>query len=232
MSDTNGDDGQRMLMSDPSSLTTAQLLREISSLEKLLTQRLDAVDKAIVVAHENLVRVPTDVDKQVAHLKETMDRKLETHLEKFTSVQTQFAERDTRTEQTQKDSKVAVDAALQAAKEAVGKQQEASDRAIAKQEAATSKQIEAITLLISSNNRALDDKINDIKERLTTLAAAGLGRVEARHEQQSSISMIAAVVGVIVALVVGLFGGGLLRTAAALDTKPEVVYVEPAGTAK
>lgn len=215
---------------DPSPLTTAQVQREVAALEKLATQRMDAIEKAVAVAHENLVRVPTDVDKAIGHLRELTIERFETtkkeflvHQEKFASVQTQFQERDVRTEQTAKDSKVAVDAALQAAKEAVGKQQEASDRAIAKQEAATGKQIESITLLIASNNKALDDKISDLKERFAAAQGSGLGHKEATSDQRANVSANVAIIGLVVAVAVGLLGGGLLKGNAA----PLVAYIQP-----
>lgn len=219
--------------SDPSPLTTAQTLREVESLEKLLTQRVESVEKAVDVAHQNLVRVPTDVDKSIGHVRELMTERFQTvtkeflvHLEKFASVQTQFVERDTRTEQMAKDTKVAIDAALMAAEKAVGKQQEASDRAIAKQEGATTKQLEAITSLIANNNKALDDKINDLKERFAAAAGAGSGHKEAATDQRQSTGSIVSIAGIVIALIVGAFGGGFLKRDA-----PQVIYAAPPATA-
>ena len=136
---------------DPTLLTTEQLLREIEHLRAFLVGRLEAMDKAMVIFNENITRVPTDTDKQIQHLKELHD-------EKFESIKIQFIERDTRTEQTSRDSKVAVDAALQAAKEAVGEQNKSSALAIAKSEASTIKQIDQQGLLISTATKALEDK--------------------------------------------------------------------------
>src|SRR5688572_12559693 len=104
-------------MSDPTPLTTAQILREINSLEKLM----DAIEKAVTVAHENLVRVPTEVDKAIGHLRELMLEKFltivktfETTDQKFHNIQTQFMERDARSEQAENYTKTAVDAAFAA----------------------------------------------------------------------------------------------------------------------
>ena len=88
------------------------------------------------------------------------------HQEKFDSIATQFQERDTRTEQTSRDSKVAVDAALQAAKEAVGEQNKSNALAIAKSEATFTKQIDQIGVLVTSMGKGFDDKVDDIKSRL------------------------------------------------------------------
>jgi hypothetical protein len=97
------------------------------------------------------------------------------HEEKFRSVAIQFVERDTRTEQTSRDSKVAVDAALQAAKEAVGEQNKSSAMAIAKSEAATTKQIDQIGVIIQTNTAGFNDKIDDIKSRLTIIEGKATG---------------------------------------------------------
>ncbi len=76
----------------------------------------------------NITRVPTDTDKQIQHLKELVVALIEERdklvAEKFNGISTQFKERDVRVEQTARDTKVAVDAALQAAEKAVIKQNE------------------------------------------------------------------------------------------------------------
>ena len=219
---------------DPSTLTTQQLLREIASLEKLLDQRMASNEEAVKVAHQNLTRVPTDVDKAIGHLKELTSRNIDVLVERFTavhtkfdSVQLQFQERDIRTEQTAKDSKVAVDAALQAAKEAVGKQQEASDRAIAKSEAAVNKQIEAIVALIDSNNRALDGKIIDIKERQTLTA----GKNEGLNAGWVLLTGVVAIIATVVSVAAYITSQQDKRVvaaaaaAAAAPLPPQIVYV-------
>lgn len=182
---------------DPTALTTQQLLREVTSLEKLMAQRMDAMDKAMEIFSDNLTRAPTEVDKQIGHLKSLMEKTFEVMDEKFASVQTQFSERDVRTEQTAKDSKVAVDAALQAAKEAVGKQQEASDRAIAKSEAATTKQLDQIVMLIAANTKASDEKIDDLKKRVATRDGEGGGLQKGWLILVGAVGLIATIVGML-----------------------------------
>lgn len=65
------------------------------------------------------------------------------------------------------DNKRAIDAALEAAKEAVRIQQDFNDKAIQKQEAAFTKQIDQIGSIINSQAVTLDDKIADIRTRLS-----------------------------------------------------------------
>jgi hypothetical protein len=232
------------LRTDPSRLTTAQLLRELANLKEIFITRLDAYDRAIVLFQENITRVPTDNDKQIQHLQSLheerftgMDRaiqllqKLDDHIprtidekisalrfvheEKFISIQVQFRERDVRTEQSSKDSKVAVDAALQAAKEAVGEQNKSSALAIAKSEASTVKQIDQMGLLITTQAKAVDDKFSDVKDRLTRIEGKDTGKVIADTTRQTAdnyrqgasgnaISM-ASIAVAIIAILFGLF---------------------------
>jgi hypothetical protein len=153
-------DSRALLVSDPSSLTTQQLQRELTLLRELIETRLAAMDKAQKIFEDNLTRVPTDTDKQISHLKEL-------HEEKFRSIEIQFRERDNRTEQNSKQSELAINAALQAAKEAVEKQNQSSAIAISKSENATTKQLDQIGFQIQAIAKSSDDKIADLKERLT-----------------------------------------------------------------
>jgi hypothetical protein len=172
----------RAIITDPSSLTTQQLWREVLNLRELLESRITSIEKSIEVAHEDLVRVPTDVQKQVGNLKEL-------HEEKFRSVQTQFDERDTRTEQKDRDTKVAIDAAFQSA-----------SLAVAKSEAVTSKQIDQQSMLIQTETRALSGQIGDVKERVTRLESLGIGDKGGRTSQQQMISWILTVLVALIAI--------------------------------
>jgi len=242
---------KEMDKSDPSALTTSQLWREIAALKELFETRLSAVERGIEVAHQDVVRVPTEVQKQVGALRDLIEVKFENgtqrhseiderialirnvletrldgydtaiellqatadkfparmdekiaasagvHEEKFRSIQTQFAERDTRTDQTSRDSKVAVDAALQAAKELVAQQNTSNSLAISKSEAATTKQIDQQGLLIQTTAKSSDEKIDDIKERLTRIEGKGSGR-------QDMWGWVVAAIAVLLSLYVAL----------------------------
>jgi hypothetical protein len=153
---------------DPTTLTTDQLRREIGALREILQTRISAIDARMDLIQQNLDRRHGDIISEVAHLRIL-------HEEKFHSIAIQFSERDTRTEQTSRDSKVAVDAALQAAKEAVGEQNKSSALAIAKSEAATTKQIDQIGVILNATASGLNDKIDDIKNRLTLIEGRSKG---------------------------------------------------------
>lgn len=179
---------------DPSTLTTEQLhameqqlRREMEGRAAILVARLDGMDKAMVLFSDNLTRVPTDTDKQVGHLKELHD-------EKFESIQRQFVERDVRTEQAAIATKIAVDAALQAQKEAAGAQNESNAAAITKSEVATVKQIDSIVALLNSNSKAIDDKISVINERLNRGEGVSSGARDSRSEAHMSAGQQIAVI--------------------------------------
>ena len=166
-----GPSGSKSPMTDPSFLTTQQLLREMESLKDLVFTRLDAMDKAMELFNANITRVPTETDKQISQLKELHD-------EKFESVQTQFAERDTRSDKLADLGQKALDAALLTAEKAVGKQSEAFAAATAKSETSFTKQIDAIVALLTEGLKRLDEKIALLNQRLDR----GEGKTDGHNE--------------------------------------------------
>lgn len=153
---------------DPTVLTTQQLLRELAALREIIEARLDGGDQAVVLLRTTTDKTPAAIEAAVKQLQQL-------HEEKFRSIAVQFAERDTRTEQTSRDSKVAVDAALQAAKEAVGEQNKSNALAIAKSESGFTKQIDQQGTIIATMANGLNDKIDDLKTRLTTIEGRSTG---------------------------------------------------------
>jgi len=165
----------------------------------ILNTRMDAMDKAVVLLQAISDTAPSKIDEKIASLHGIHD-------EKFSSIGTQFRERDVRTEQSSKDSKVAVDAALQAAKEAVGEQNKSSALAIAKSEASTTKQIDQLGQLIQSTTKGVDDKFQDVKDRLTRIEGKTEGQkaADTDHTIQSNWG-----IGLMVAIVFGLLSFGV-----------------------
>jgi hypothetical protein len=90
-----------------------------------------------------------------------------------------------------------VDAALQAAKEAVGEQNKSNALAIAKSEATFTKQIDQIGVLISTMQKGIDDKIDDMKSRLQA--------IEGQKKGGSDVwAIVIAIAGLAVAVVVAV----------------------------
>lgn len=212
---TVGSSEQRNVrVNDPSEITTAIIQREIAHLSDrvdlridgvilALEARVDAIDKATTVFSENLVRVPTEVQKAVANLQMLME-------EKFAGIQVQFRERDERVKQTALDTKVAVDAALQAAEKAVGKQTEAFALSAAKSEAAFAKQADQQITLAQTTSGALRDQLEDLKARVTRIEAAAQGQTGQKAEQHQSSSLVISVIGIGLAIISVLITVGVL----------------------
>ena len=185
------------------------LRNELQTQFSAIETRFSGIDKATELQHQDMVRVPTQVDRAVDNLKElifgtisdlqrdmtiareAMERRPEVirfetnHLreflqaqvatsvaelvgkieklkgetdERFLGVGAQFSERDTRTDQRAGDTKLAVDAAFAAAKEAT-----------AKIEAGFTKQIDAMISIIDTKTANLAGGISDLKDRMTAL---------------------------------------------------------------
>lgn len=160
-----------------------------------LEQRLDSMDRAIVLLQDSVNRMPTPaIVMEKVHALESL------HDEKFRGIATQFKERDTRTEQSASSTKIAVDAALQAAKEAVAAQNTASAQAIAKSEAATTKQIDAIANLITAQAKGTDEKIDDVKGRIQSLESQKAGAQEQRSSNKDAFGYVIGAVGIVIAV--------------------------------
>lgn len=155
---------------DPTTLTTQQLHTHTAGVRSILEARLEANEKIMDAVWNRIEKIDAIIEKEVNHLKEV-------HSVKFEGIQTQFAERDTRQEKTSESDRVALGAALNAAKEAVGEQNKSSASAIAKSEAATTKQIDQIGVMNLATNKSTDEKIEGIKADLTFIKgqAKGLG---------------------------------------------------------
>lgn len=103
-----------------------------------------------------------------------------------------------RTLEQKQDTKAALDAALQAAKDAVTLQTAASDKAIAKSEAATTKQIDALAVQLSKTVEALDDKIGDVKDRVSKLETAKTTQTDSSGKLWGQLAVVVSVLALLV----------------------------------
>ena len=137
--------------------------------------------------------------------------------QKFDAIDTRFVERDTRTAQAADESRISLDAALAAAKEAVSEQNKANALAIGKSELATQKQIDAMGEVMATSIKSLEDKIADATKRLDRGEGIVTGSAGANATGRANLSSamslvmlipvsISVIVGVI-ALVVSLRSG-------------------------
>ena len=171
-----------------------KITEAVAGLRIIIETRLGGMDKAITLLQATTDKMPLLIDEKILSLKVL-------HAEKFDSIQTQFRERDVRDERSSRDSKTAVDAALSAAKEAVASTNASSALAIAKSESATDKRIDQQGTLISTGTKALDEKIDDLKERITRLEGRGQGVEKQQATQQTNTSGTIAIIGTVIGVV-------------------------------
>jgi hypothetical protein len=139
-------------------------------------------------------------DERVLALRELLETRIK-------GIDTQIAERDIRTEQTSRDSKVAVDAAFAAAKEAVAEQNKSNALSISKSEAAFTKQVDQMGIVIQALTKGIDDRIDDIKTRLTTIETSRSTKTDGVSQIGvvilglfTSLSAIASVAAVVISI--------------------------------
>lgn len=157
-------------------------------------QRFAGMDKAIQLLQAMRDQGHVEVEAKISALRIL-------HEEKFHSIDKQFAERDVRTETSASQVKIAVDAALQAAKEAVAEQNRSSAASISKSELATTKQIDGQGMLITNSTKSLDDKISDVKERLTRLEGVKSGVNEQQDRTGAFIIGVSIVLATVIAAI-------------------------------
>lgn len=169
----------------------------INGTRGIIETRLDGMDKAIRLLQDAADKFPAGIDEKITSLQAVHDQKFEAVAagtnEKFVSIQTQFAERDVRTEQAAGAVKIAVDAALQAQKEAAGEQNRSNTLAQTKSETATTKQIDQIGILIQNNTKSFDDKIGDVKDRVNRIEGGWGGA-------STAVGYVIAAIGILIGL--------------------------------
>ena len=168
--------------------------RQITALRELLEQRFVGIEKEAVILNDGLAARHNAIKEESATLKELITEKIQVlasvTTERFLAVSAQFSERDTRTDQRAGDTKLAVDAAFAAAKEAT-----------AKIEAGFTKQIDAMNNIIDNKTANLSGGIADLKDRLTAMENRTVGmttnREIAREDNKDSRSAIAIIISVV-----------------------------------
>lgn len=201
---------------DPTRLTTQLVDRTISAFREVYDVRLAEMDKAIVLAATRVNRVPEDdairrdqlraeIDRQITSLREVIMSQIENirnvNAEKFEAVHIRIEERDIRVDQSARENRLSLNAALAAAKEAVSEQNKANVQAIAKSEIATQKQIDAMAQIMATSNKSLEDKIADLKGRLDRGEGRDTGSTETRTDRRLDIGSVLQALAVIAAIV-------------------------------
>lgn len=75
-----------------------------------------------------------------------------------------------------------------------------------KSDNSVSKQIDSLATILATTSKAIDDKITDLKDRVTRTEGRGEGTIERQATHQASFSNVTAVVGLIAAIIFGIAG--------------------------
>jgi SMC interacting uncharacterized protein involved in chromosome segregation len=185
---------------------------------------MDGLDSTIALLIERIKDSTAERLREIEHLRTL-------HEEKFDSVQTQFLERDVRSRASESAANTAVNAALQAQKEAASAQNEANAAAITKSEAATVKQIDGILALLASSTKATDEKITSINQRLDRGEGEGRGVQQNRTDNHMTIGSVVGILGgalAIFSLGAMVIFGVLNANHASTVVSPAVIPIAPA----
>lgn len=170
--------GERTRLSDPTELTDRAIAKSIAAQKDYIDgqlevrdERLRGIDTTLAVRLTLIHDLAAEGSEKIAHLKELEE-------EKFTSIKTQFKERDTRAERESRDNKVAVDAAFAAQKEAAAKQDEANAKAIDKSEKATAETIKTNQELSGTRIEGLTKDVDGLKLSVIRIESTRLGSRE------------------------------------------------------
>jgi TolA-binding protein len=104
--------------------------------------------------------------------------------ERLLRIDQRFEERDERTDQIAQLGRISLDAALAAAKEAVGEQNKSNALSITKSENSMKEQVTANAAQTATRLDALSDKIEDMKGRIDRGEGGQSGARYERSEQQ------------------------------------------------
>lgn len=161
---------------------------------EVLRERLAGIDRATELRLGGIEGIPQQIEEKVRHLADLMD-------EKFESVQTQFKERDTRSEREARDNKLAVDAAFAAQEKQAVAQQDANTEKIDKSERSTSDTIKTNQELSRATTDALTKSLDEVKLTVAALVAAKAGVTEQRVEQRAGTSSVYGLIGAVAVLI-------------------------------
>jgi hypothetical protein len=182
---------------DPTVLTTEALERAVSAERDyisaqldVLKERLRGIDRATALLNETVNRTPTEIQKEVVHLRELMD-------ERSRAVDNRFASAEQQRLEQKADTRAAVDAALAAAKEAVKEQTTAFQLATNKSEMATLEQLKQLNLTITTAINGQMESHNDLKTRVERIENVKQGVQENKAGIYMAIVGVGALIGIL-----------------------------------
>lgn len=197
---------KRLEKSDPSPLTTQLVWREVQSLKELLETRVGGVEKGIEVAHQDLVRVPTEVQKAVGGLQTLMETKIYYEAQiaalRRTNIENHLNWLEKMRVEAKAETDIKVQTAFNSAKELNTEQYTNILTLLNKMETMTMKQIDTLSTQVNVNTNNTNEKITDLKDLVHSGSSQRTGTKEAYENIKSLIPIIIAVITFIVLYVV------------------------------
>lgn len=144
---------------DPSPRTIEVLAQAVSALKELNASEFEAIKTAVKLVQANADKSPT-----TAELNQLVIGQEKVNTERFNSIAQQFAERDTRIEQSAINAKLAIDAAFQAADKAVNAALLAAEKAVGMQTSTATQQIASVVRLAEKAVEGTDSKIDEMRK--------------------------------------------------------------------
>lgn len=199
-----------------------------SSNKEIIESRLGGMDKTHVLLQDEVRRSIDVIGQESRRLEMLFDEKLNGILTRFDGIAVQFRERDIRTDQDKIAASTAVNAALQAQKEAAGAQNESNAAAITKSENSFTKEIDGLKALIATTKDSINSQIGNLTGRLDRGEGGNAGAREQRGDTRSGLNTNLAVIGSIVAFIALLLAVG--NWINARQPPPNVVAVNPSSS--
>ncbi len=187
---------------DPTVLTTQALLREVAMLKELLVTKIEGVDRYTAIMDRLLAMQDASHGDLKAEVKEWIGGLQRVFNDRFDAIERNRVEQ-------KKDTKDALDAALQAAKELVGGQNVSNSITIGEMKSTFTKQIEAAVVQIQAAAKTNDDKNADLKDRVVAIEgrqATDRGHSKGIGDSWGVLVGVLGAVGLIVGIVVGVAG--------------------------
>lgn len=190
-----------------------RLEQKADFVQQLLSQRLDAIDTATVLLQDWRETLPRRLNEALTAYQNVVEQRFQVIMEKFQTITIQFEERDTRARGDAVATKTAVDAAFQAQRDMVAAQNANIAQALSRIELQSQKQIEQLVTLLQTTTGSTNDKVDDLKERLTLIEGRTAGITAAGTTQLATQQVSQGASGNVLAFVaIGLTLLGMIIT--------------------
>lgn len=164
--------------------------REITKSNSVINARIEGIEHGIATFRDDLVRVPTAVDRAILSLRELLESVIKSNAN------------------ISYEHFLRVESSLQGQKDAAGETQKSSAAAISKAEKATSESITQLQTLFQTSIAGLSTQISDVKSRLDKGEGSGVGHRVAiednRIDKHDSSARMFAIIAMVVSAFIGM----------------------------